>query len=527
MSTVSLDGARADQSRLDFAAAVADAGIWEWDIDNDRLRVDRGSTETYAVDVTVHRDVVAVFDRIIHPHDRTIFREAVDALSFRPRHLQIQLRARSGVFRRVDVTLKPGSLQADRVSPVVIIVRRIAFEVEAAHNTALLQRVCSAIQAADVTCWEFSYLEDRFTWLDSMPEGIHADPDELELANRLLAESILPEDNIAIRTATQNALADGANSLSSVMRRRDSAGNVRHFKLHQSFFRDESGRPLRAIGATRDITAEVVATEQLRQQTEVLRETQKRLDRASASIQEGHWELQLASHEHWASNSYLSLLGYTEETGHLDTLEKVQALIHPDDMDAVKTATQDHLNGGPPYTTELRMRTRDGAYRWFRVRGCSECDATGRAVIVSGSIQDIQKQRSAEDALQEVQARFARAINGTQHGLWEMDLDRHKAWLSPRPPSRRPVPGRRGRAGVGSARNRHRSGGAFSFEKRGLSVVPDARHAAHPLFAEMPGLRLHAGHHRIPRGARRTHSGHRSRRGRQPRQERFSGQCKS
>ena len=51
---------------------------------------------------------------------------------------------------------------------------------------------------------------------------------------------------------------------------------------------------------------------------------------------------------------------------------------------------------------------------------------------MSGSISDIHKQRLAEEALREAQARFTRAIHGTQDGLWEIDTVNGKVWLSPR-----------------------------------------------------------------------------------------------
>lgn len=184
--------------------------------------------------------------------------------------------------------------------------------------------------------------------------------------------------------------------------------------------------------ATREVTAEIDASETLHRQAELLQDTQRRLDRASMSIQEGHWELELPSGRHWASKSYLALLGYAEDSVHLDTLEKVKTIIHPDDAAAIHTATRNHLAGGLPYEVEGRLKILDGSYRWFRLRGCAERDAEGRPLSLSGSIHDIQKQRLTEEALRDVQARFARAVQGTQDGLWEVDWDRERMWLSPR-----------------------------------------------------------------------------------------------
>ena len=86
---------------------------------------------------------------------------------------------------------------------------------------------------------------------------------------------------------------------------------------------------------------------------------------------------------------------------------------------------------GAPFLWDGRLRTGQGEYRWFRVRGMAERDGEGRAHSMSGSIHDIHDQKLAEDALNLAQQRFERAINGTQDGLWELEHD-GAAWTSPR-----------------------------------------------------------------------------------------------
>jgi PAS domain S-box-containing protein len=81
---------------------------------------------------------------------------------------------------------------------------------------------------------------------------------------------------------------------------------------------------------------------------------------------------------------------------------------------------------------EVRIALKQGGHRWFRLRGSAERDAEGHVARMIGSIQDIQKQKAAEIALQEAKARFDRAVQGTQDGLWEADMPKGEMWLSPR-----------------------------------------------------------------------------------------------
>ena len=427
---------------LNFTADAAGVGLWHWDRLHDRLCVDSRTAETYGFGAECVLAAAEAFARTVHPEDLPAFRSAADLAGDNLIRRGIRMIRLDGSVHPVEITLKAGRTSTDAAPSLLLATRNplLAPEAQATplpgtnrpQEDALLDRLSLAIQAAGLNCWEFSYLEERFTWFDSLPEGMQVRTTELEEANRLLSESILPEDDLAVREATLRALNAGDDSMSAVVRRRDDKGKIRHHRLHQRFFRDAAGRPLRALGATRDITTEIEAAEALRQQTALLEDTQRRLDRASLSIQEGHWEIDLGSGRHWASKSYLALLGYSEDALDLDTLDKVKNIVHPEDIGITQAAALGHLAGGVPYDVEIRLRTHDGSYRWFRLRGCAEWDAEGRALRLSGSIHDIQRQRMTEEALREAQARFSRAIHGTQDGLWEVDVKQGRMWLSPR-----------------------------------------------------------------------------------------------
>jgi two-component system, sensor histidine kinase and response regulator len=435
----------ANLERLELAAEASGIGFWDWDLIADRLAPDRFLAARFGMGLRSGCPPAEEFEQLLHPDDLPGFLVALgnslklpDRIRHRCRMIQLD-----GSIRHVDLYLQVSRDRLRKPTRMLGMVKDVTNEVEAAeqlastagHERELLERLSVAIQAAGLSCWEYSYAqgpEGAFTWVDSLPDG--SDPREvsIEEVNRLMTGSTIPEDVETLRAERVRALASGASTLSSRIRRRTPDGRIRYFQIYQKFFRDENGRPTRALGARRDVTDEVHAAELLRIQKDELQAAQRRLERASLSVQEGHWEIDLVTLKHWASSNYYALLGYAPNESCLNTLDKVRALVHPDDSDRAGRNARDHLVGNLPHDVELRVRTKSGEYRWYRMRGNAERDENGVALRMSGSITEIGRQKAAEDALREAQARFERAIHGTMDGLWEVDMEAGKMWLSPR-----------------------------------------------------------------------------------------------
>ncbi len=180
--------------------------------------------------------------------------------------------------------------------------------------------------------------------------------------------------------------------------------------------------------------AAVETTLELQRQTEHLREIEARLERASLSSMEGHWEYDIHNLNAlcWCSSSFAKLTGY--DPSYLATLSSaaLAEFTHVDDRPAKRAAIKAHLAGGPAYDVPVRLRMANGDYRWFQLRGAVERDSSGKARRAAGSIRDIHQQKIAEDLLREAQLRFERAVSGTQDALFDYDLRSGERWRSPR-----------------------------------------------------------------------------------------------
>jgi PAS domain S-box-containing protein len=112
---------------------------------------------------------------------------------------------------------------------------------------------------------------------------------------------------------------------------------------------------------------------------------------------DGVWHCDLASGRVHHSPRVRELLGYPAAEP-ADLAGRVHDLVHPDDWAALNAALRAHLDHDEPFSIEVRLRTRDGAWRWYWSRGRAERDAAGQPRRMAGSLSDVTERRRAEAA---------------------------------------------------------------------------------------------------------------------------------
>src|SRR5262249_35224852 len=88
---------------------------------------------------------------------------------------------------------------------------------------------------------------------------------------------------------------------------------------------------------------------------------------------------------------------------------KFFTVVHADDAPQLETAIERSLADDSALDIELRATTRAGELRWLRMRGAVERDASGKALTLSGSQQDITERTQYQEALTEAPQPAARA----------------------------------------------------------------------------------------------------------------------
>jgi PAS domain S-box-containing protein len=428
------------RDRLNLATETAGIGIWDHQLDAHTFIANDSFKRIYGRHS--EPDEAALVEAA-HPQDREALQSRLSAAIEDPSHTQVlALRYRvvrpDGALRRVQSHVRIFRDADGRALRTLGVIWDVSDEFEVAaqlerqaeEQRVLRERLLMATLAAGISTWEVDLTTAKFTWVDN---GVETSPGARR--NDLLAvltDRIYPEDRQLMGVNIKEAIRAGRDTMSFRYRGFDADGNLRHMQLHAKLHFDAaSRRAVRALGVAWDCTREVESAAEIDRQAKQLRDTERRLERASLSSSEAHWEWDLVTDLAWQSSSFYTLLGYKEGEVPKGVIDLAKLLSPPEDFAWRMELFERHIRQREPYDYEGRLRLASGEYRWFKVRGNAERDENGRALCLAGSLHDIHQQKLAELALQRAQRRFERAIAGTQDGLWELEVN-GTGWCSPR-----------------------------------------------------------------------------------------------
>ena len=179
--------------------------------------------------------------------------------------------------------------------------------------------------------------------------------------------------------------------------------------------RSQSGQDVDywVAGTLVDISARVRAEQ-------ALRDTQQRYALALEAASDGMWFHDMANDQVSFSNHWKEVLGYSDDEMQND-VETLLKLMHPGDIGRYKMALQAHLERRVPLSLEVRLRPKEGDYRWFNLRTQAAWDEHGVALHMAGSATDISARKVAESETKRL---------SEQQGLLVIDLKQQKEELS-------------------------------------------------------------------------------------------------
>ena len=276
------------------------------------------------------------------------------------------------------------------------------------------QRLRLAQRAGQIGAYEWDIAADtgratrEYAALHGLPSP-EADQTWSEHYEHWLAR-LHPEDRPRLRERVRHLLAEaGPYALEYRILLPD--GRTRWLHDRGEVFTDAAGRPVRALGAVRDVTGRRAAED-------ALREGEARLRLAQEAGGIGSWDLDLATGKQvWSERQY-ALFGLDPALPPPD-MANWFGLVHPADRSALRAATDAALTGeGGTLDAEFRItRTSDAAERWLSVTGRILRDAAGHPVRMLGVNRDITEARIREAELRAMlEANPIGVLRGDVHG---------------------------------------------------------------------------------------------------------------
>ncbi|MEC4815856.1 MAG: PAS domain S-box protein [Scytonema sp. PMC 1069.18] len=204
----------------------------------------------------------------------------------------------------------------------------------------------------------------------------------------------------------------------------DPDGNIHFYQARLAPEFAEDGSVTSVLVMTRDIT-------EFRQNQEVLRQSQERLNLALEAANMGTWDWNIQTGEVYWSPNLEKLFGMVP--GSFDgQYETVMAMIYPEDQEWVLQSIHRAVYGREDYNIEFRFIKPDGTIRWAVGRGQVFYDQMGNPVQMTGVDLDITERKQVEAALRESELMFRTLADTMPQMFWITQPDGYHEYFNQR-----------------------------------------------------------------------------------------------
>ncbi len=155
---------------------------------------------------------------------------------------------------------------------------------------------------------------------------------------------------------------------------------------------------------------------------QALRESEERLDLATASAGAGVWVMNVDTGSVWVTDKLRELFGFAPDEEL--SFESFMDRIHPDDREHVKESVRRSMEKRELLVVEYRIVHPDGSLRWIVSHGRSYPGTAGQPERFMGTSTDVTGRKELEMKLGESRTLLSSLVDSTPDMIWSVDAGR-------------------------------------------------------------------------------------------------------
>ncbi|MBN1279691.1 MAG: PAS domain S-box protein [Chlorobiaceae bacterium] len=407
--------------RFNYALDASHSGIWEWDVETDRLNWSEQVWALYGLQINSMPLNNQLCVDTIHPEDREmaswVIKNAVDNQS--PASVEYRVCHPDGSIHWLTSRGMP--LRDDEgkviryIGTIIDITERKQIELELLENRS---RLSQALEAARAGVWEWDLKSGKNIWSDEIWPLYGLKKLSGKPSFHLWSSTIHPDDReMAIRSVT--FAAEQHTELSVEYRVIHPNGSVHWLMSRGKPVQEENGSVNRYIGTIIDVTES--------KQIEIaLSDSKTRLNLALDATNAGIWEWNVKADKVSWSDRVWRLYGIepdSRKTSH----KLCETNLHPDDRDVTFRKVMAAALMEAEINVEYRVIHKDGITHWLMCRGMPLREEDDQVFCYIGTVIDITERKSIEEKSRQSQARLDFVLEKSHVGVWELNLDDYSA----------------------------------------------------------------------------------------------------
>ena len=419
---------RESEKRYELVIDAIDEGFWDWIRTGDKLYLSPRFLEIFGFPPgTTFAGRAAMFERLsMPPEDRAALEHAINE-HWAGKTARMELEFRILVDRDVRWIHVRGLATRDSRGEVIRTIGAVS-DVTARKRAEEALRVSEerharAMEASAAGHWDWNMLTDQLFVSERALEMFELPPGRLP-PTRAEFMSVMSKYRAEMDEGVEAALHSGR--FDRVYRVVTQTGPVRWLHSRGKVFKDAAGTPVRMAGSVADITERKHAEQ-------ALRNSEQRYALAMEAAGDGHTDWDLVTGEFYISPRLLEIVGHPPDARFADRADWVRRFpFHPEDRPKWEAAIAAHYASREShFKMEVRIVVR-GEVRWTAFHFLSTRDAEGKPIRWSGSIGDITEQKRVEEALRASQERISLAMEASEEGYIDSDVQTDRFIVSER-----------------------------------------------------------------------------------------------